>query len=186
MSIKTKSLKKAISKNTQVPVEIENIGYWAEDYLEENGYNINRGAGVDLPDYNVEIKTRCVNSKSAHTVGRMTTEAIINTPYTQSPVKDKIQQQYRVEYDNEGTIVSNEIYDFSEDWIQDLIKQSYEAGRQEIAQGMAGKNNTKTHGVGVFQRDKNKEQWQFRITKTGMEKIKSMSKQKSFKKLFEY
>ena len=51
---------------------------------------------------------------------------------------------------------------------------------------MAGKNNTKTYGVGLFQRDKNKEQWQFRITKSGMEKIKSMSKQKSFKKLFEY
>ena len=186
MSLKTKTLKNAIPKNTQIPTDIENVGYWVEDCLEENGYNINRAAGVDLPDYNVEVKTRCVDSNSAHTVGRMTTENIINTPYTQSPVKDKIQQQYRVEYDSWGRLVSNEIYDFSEDWIQDMIEQSYESGRQEISQGMAGKNNTKTYGIGIFQRDKDKEQWQYRITEAGMKKIKNMSKQKSFKKLFEY
>ena len=91
MPLKTKNLKNAI-KGKQIPLDEGNVGYWVEDQLEENGYNVNRGKGIDLPDYKVEVKTRCVNSSSAHTIGRMTTEDIINTPYSQSHIKEKIQQ----------------------------------------------------------------------------------------------
>lgn len=187
MTLKTTKLKNAIDDGDCIPVnEINSVGRWVEDTLESKGHNVNRSSGVDLPDCNVEIKTRNVNSKSAHTIGSMTTDSIINTPYDQSPIKDKIQIQYRVEYNSYGDIHTNGNFDFTEPWLQDLIRKAYESGRQEISNGMNGKNNTKTYGVGIFQKDKHKDQWQFRITNAGMKKIKRIAKQPSFKHLFKY
>lgn len=186
MTVKVTKIKNGIKENTCVPLDCDNVGYWVEDQLEENGHKINRGKGVDLDDLGVEVKTRKISSKSAHTVGRMTTQDIVNTCYDDSALKDKIQTQYRVEYDEYGNIRSSKVYDFTDEGIQDLLRESYEAGRAEISQGMDGKNNTKTHGVGIFQRDSDKEQWQWRVTDSGMKKIKTMSRQKTFRKIFEY
>ena len=185
MTVKVTGVKNGIQEKTCVPLDCDNVGYWVEDQLEKNGHNINRGKGPDLKDLGVEVKTRNLSSRSAHTVGRMTTQDIIDTPYEDSHLKDKIQSQYRVEYDQYGNVHSSRVYDFTDTDIQDLLKDSYEKGRAEISQGMFGKNNTKTYGVGIFQRDNDSEQWQWRITNSGMKKIKTMSQQ-TFKRIFKY
>jgi methyl coenzyme M reductase beta subunit len=185
MTLKVKKIKNGIEKGQCVPNDTKIVGKWIEDQLENNGHIINRGAGVDLTEINVEVKSRKVSSNSAHTIGRMTTKDIINTPYDSSSIKNKIQTQYRVEYDDNCKVNESKIYDFSEEWIQELIKLSYESGRAEIAAGLT-KNNTATHGVGIFQRDKDKDQWQYRITNAGMKKIKTMADQPSFAKIFKY
>lgn len=185
MTLKVKKLKHGIVKHQVVPSDPALVGKWVEDTLEENGHIINRSAGVDLEDLGLEVKSRKISSKSAHTIGRMTTNDIINTPYNNSPIKKKIQTQYRVEYNDDCEVVDAKIYDFSEEWIQELIESSYEEGRSEIAAGIH-KNHTKTYGVGIFEKDKDKDLWQYRITASGMKKIKIMAEQINFKRLFDY
>lgn len=182
MTVRITSIKNSIGN--QIPADCPHVGYWVEDQLEEDGHTVNRGAGCDLADYNVEVKSRKIGSKSAHTVGSMTASDIVNTDYDNSAVKNKIQVQLRVEYNSSNVIVNNRIYDFSDELIQDKIRHAYESGREEIAAGITG-NNTTTNGVGIFEKIKGTNQWQFRITEAGMKKIKTMARQKNFNKTFE-
>lgn len=147
----------------------------------------NEGKGVDFPDYEAELKTRMVHSKSAHTAGRMTTKDIINTPYKESLVFKKLLRQQRVKLNDDfEEVVGQSFYDFSDPDIQKQFEYAYECGRNEIRQGMADKRNTKTYGWGLFEKEKKGtvEQWAFRITDLGMKKAEAMAKQ-TYNKLFE-
>ena len=46
------------------PQQYGNVGTLVEDFLESQGYTINRGAGPDLLDIGVEIKTRTIEATS--------------------------------------------------------------------------------------------------------------------------
>ena len=180
---------KGVDKGTAIPADIVDsggVGRFIEKQLEKHGHNYNTGKGIDLPELNVENKSRKVGSKSAHTVGRMTTNDIINTSWENSSIREKIQAlQNRYEWnDTFGEITNNSLYDFTDPDIDVILKSGYELGRQEIASGMCG-NNTKTYGAIIWQKDKDKEQWQYRITEKGMRQIKNMAKQTSYRKLFE-
>ena len=181
---------KGVQVGDSVPVNStsnDTVGRYIEQKLKEYGHNYNDGKGVDLPDLNTENKVRKSSSKSAHTQGRMTTSDIINTCWEDSSVRKKIlANQNRYEWsDVYYEVTDNTVYDFSDPYIEEQLKEGYELGRAEIASGLCG-NNTKTYGPVIWQKDKGKEQWQYRITDKGMREIKGMSKQKTFKKLFEF
>ena len=162
------------------------VGRFVESELKKYGHNYNDGKGIDLPTLRTENKTRKRKSKSAHTVGRMTTNDIVNTDWDNSSVKEKI-SAYQNTYEWDDTfceITENSVYDFTDPDIQEKLKQGYELGRAEIVSGACG-NNTKTYNGVIWQKDPGKEQWQYRITEKGMREIKSMARQKSFRKLFE-
>ena len=106
-------------------------GRAVEVLLEQMGFPINKGHGPDIEQLGVEVKTRDIDAVSPQTVADMRPDMIKTTPYKQSHVYEKFQQQLRI-YTKEDVIISAEIYDFSAPVIQDLIQHAYEYAQQQI------------------------------------------------------
>jgi hypothetical protein len=153
-----------------------------ENKLREQGFPMSNASEPDIPEYGVEVKSRDLDATSAHSVARMSPEDIKSTPYRQSVVYDKLQQQYRVKTKYQ-VIVSAEVYDFSAPHIQEKIEKCYEAARLKIIQG--DENDYITGGYyGFFERQANgPRSYQFRFTDGAMKKLETMS-QSTFYKLF--
>jgi hypothetical protein len=190
--IKISKIKKGIAVGTEIPERQRygNVGQWAQDQLTEHGYRINTGAGPDLVEFGVEVKTRKIESSSPHTVGSMRIEDIIQTPYDQSNICDKFQKQYRVHYSDEGQVVTGEhLYDLTDDYIQTKIREAYETGRKTIARNESfGYHPPYVKGTswGNFEIVESCTGYSFRIPNGAMKKIETASKNADmFKTLFE-
>lgn len=98
MTARVIKIKKGIQTGTFVPAKQHagNIGHWVESELKNNGFNINTGKGVDLPEENIEVKSRKDESNSAHTIGSMTKKDIESNAWNQSTLKPKCQRQYKI------------------------------------------------------------------------------------------
>ena len=189
--MRVSKIKKGIAVGTEIPERQRygNIGQWAQDQLANHGYNINTGVGPDLAEIGVEVKTRKIESSSPHTVGSMRIEDIIHTPYDQSNICDKFQKQYRVHYSDEGQVVTGEhLYDLTDEYIQDKIREAYEAGRKTIARNENfGYHPPYVKGTawGNFEIVESCTGYSFRIPHGAMKKIETASKNaEMFNKLF--
>lgn len=192
MKAKVSKIKHGIPVGTEIPERQHygNIGYWIQEQLEDRGYKINTGVGPDLLEYGVEVKSRKIESSSPHTVGSMRIEDIIITPYDQSTIKDKFQTQYRVKYSDEGQVVTEEsIYDLSNDYIQNRVREAYETGRKKISQNeINGYHPPYVKGTewGNFEITDSCGSYRFRIPDHSMRKIEKISKNSElFGNLFE-
>jgi hypothetical protein len=163
-----------------------NVGKFYEKHLADMGFSMNAGQGVDIPGLNIENKTRNRDSRAFHTVGTMTYDNIINTPYEQSTICQKLQQQNRVEYDNTFNVVTNEsVYDFRDPDIQKRLKDSYENARSILRQqGGPGPGTIVGGQYGVFEW-KSGNTYAHRIPDSGMKKMKVMAKS-TFNDLFQF
>ena len=114
----------------------------------------------------------------------MLPEDIKVTPFPDSPIHDKIQQQLRVKTQDQ-IIVSADMYDFSNPYIQQKIEESYESARAKI---IAGDDSNYIPGgqFGYFERTnpKTSRSYDFRLTDRAMHKLESMATS-TFKDLFE-
>ena len=114
----------------------------------------------------------------------MLPEDIKVTPYPKSPIYDKVQQQLRVKTQDQ-VIVSADMYDFSNPYIQQKIEESYEAARAKI---IAGDDSNYISGgpFGYFERTnpKTSRSYDFRLTNGAMQKLENMATS-TFKDLFE-
>lgn len=189
--MKLNKIKAGIPVGTEVPERQKcgNVGRWVENKMREQGWEVTNGAGVDIPKYNVEIKSRKIESNSHHTVGTMTINSIIVTPYEQSIIKEKFQQQYRVHYsDNRQIVVSEGLFDFSNEYIQSKICDAYEIGRKQIIKNaQQGSYPTYVRGTewGHFELTKGRDSYRFRIPNHSMKKIEQVSKNSNiFERLF--
>ena len=162
-----------------------NVGKWYEDQLASKGFRMNSGQGIDIPDLNVENKTRKRSSKAPHTTGTMTYDNIINTPYERSSISQKLQQQNRMEYDNTFNVVTDEsVYDFRDPEIQQKLKESYENARSILRQQGGPAPGTIVGGAfGSFEW-KSGNTYAHRISDSGMRQMKSMAKS-TFNDLFD-
>ena len=156
-----------------------------EEMMEAQGWPMHRhGPGVDVPAHGFEVKSRDVDSTSAQNIGKMLSEDIKVTPFSKSPVHDKIQQHLRVKTQNQ-VIVSADMYDFTNPFIQQKIEESYEAARAKI---IAGDDSNYIYGgpYGIFERTspKTSRSYDFRLTDGAMTKLENMSTS-TFKDLFE-
>ena len=157
-----------------------------ENILASKGHPVNPGIGPDYPEFDLEVKTKDVNSTSANSIGTLSYEEIIKTPYRKSPIAKKLQQQFRVSFKN-GVAVSQKIYDFSPSFIQEVLETAYEAARSKMINGnkepyVYGSN------FGYFEQKRMKggkltNSWAFRISVGAMEKLENMSTT-TFKNLF--
>jgi len=188
--IKVKELKKANMIGIEVP---DNIGGYAgryvEEILEQRGYRIDQGQGCDMPSLNIEVKTRDLDATSPQTVGTMNVIDIIETDYEDSPICEKLQQQYRIKT-RDGVIVENKIYDFSDPYIQELIKDSYEAGRYRLINDVRqGIHNVKYYpggDYGYWERTTNSRSYSFRMSQSMMDTLETLSNNsKTFNTIFE-
>jgi hypothetical protein len=155
-----------------------------ENKLRQQGIPLSNLPGPDIPSLNLEVKSRDLDATSAQTVGSMTPEDIVVTPYRKSVIFHKLQQQYRVKTKDQ-VIVSAGVYDFSSPYIQEKIEQSYEAARQKI---IAGDAHDYVSGgkYGFFERTVDgSRSYQFRFTDGAMNKLESMSNS-TFDKFFTF
>jgi hypothetical protein len=155
-------------------------GQFIEDAHAKLGMPVQPGKGPDYPEYDLEMKSKDVDSTSAWTIGNMTREDIINTPYKNSSIKDKLQQHYHV-YHKDSVIIDQKVYDFRSDYIQERFEKAYEESRQAIVNGGSGYVRGTTYG---YFEEKESDNYQFRISVGAMEKIKNMTNP-HFDNLFE-
>lgn len=190
--MKVTKIKHGIEPGTEIPEQQRhgNVGRWVESVLKDKGHNIDPGSGCDMPEYQVEVKSRMIESTSPHTVGSMTIKDIINTPYDQSVIAEKFQTQYRVHYSNEGQVVlDSQIYDFSDDHIQSYIREAYELGRAKITANEANGYHppyVKGSKWGQFEITDSCSGYRFRIPNGAMKTIEKVARNaKTFERFFE-
>lgn len=184
-------IKNILPPGTELPKYYNNgeYGHWVEDRVEQAGIAVNRGKGADISVLNTEIKSKSVESKSPNSIGTMTVYDIINTPYEDSVVFEKMQHHYTVEYSSEcRVVVSEKEFDYTDPSIQVLFKETYEQCRAEIAENwkdgiilpyVSGK-------YGQFEKVPNQLSYRFRIPVNTMKRVKGMSKSApQFNKLFD-
>ena len=180
------------------------IGIYVEQILTDLGYIMNPSTGPDFPIIQVEVKSRAKEAVSAHTVGSMHIDDIIRTPYTRSNIRDKFQLQFRVSYSRAFCKFTNaKVYNFTPDYIQSIIEESYESARtlltiqyqnylnnsnDHLSAYVRGLNSNGDLCTGYFENTnkfKNK-LYEFRLADSDMKAIENMSKSaKSLKSLFE-
>jgi hypothetical protein len=135
MKAKVVALKTTLVGRTLTGITGSERGHEVEDIMIRDGFPVDvHSKGPDIQAIGVEIKNRNLDSCSPHTVGSATIEYIVATDYKNTYIAQKLQQQLRVKV-KDNVVQSADIYDFSSNTIQDLIEQSYEAGRQMIING---------------------------------------------------
>lgn len=166
-----------------------NVGHLVEDTMYNDGYPIDKQARVDLPDWEVEVKAQTLEATSAQSVGSMTVDDIINTPYQSSPIKEKFQQQFRVTHsDIFREVTSAKIYDFSDPYIQQLIEKDYEAGRAIFAELQKNNDSYPNYIRGAntdfYWEKKESNSYAFRASRSAMKGFEGMATS-TFNSLFE-
>lgn len=157
-------------------------GHAAEAILRSIGMPPAPGKGPDYPTVNAELKSKNVKSKSANVVGTMSRTDIINTPYEMSSIHDKIQTQIRLKIEN-NIVISDEVFDFSPECCQELIKKAYEEGRT-LLNDPDPPDYVNCARYGYFEKKREtKDSYMFRINVKPMQELENLSKT-TFKNLF--
>jgi hypothetical protein len=163
--------------------ETGEIGRMIEDIISGANYKIDRDGTVDLPELNVEVKSRKSKSKCPHTMGTMTVENILKTPYEQSPIYKKVQRQYRVKHD-ELTVNEAEVFDFSDPYIQGKLKDAYNHGKTLMAAGKFDKLGSGKATSWAYWEKKSGNSYAYRIRDDAMRGMEN-AKYSTYKKHFE-
>lgn len=168
-NVKTKLVGKQVNKNHAVRgTEIHNA-------ISKVNPSMNSGEGADFPQFDVEVKSKDVNSNSAYGIASMTIDNIKNDSYNNSTVRQKLQQQLQITVDN-GLVIDEEIYDFRPQWIQEKFEEAYETARSKI---IRDDRSNYIHGskYGYFEKRTNSDNsYQFRISVGAMRELKTMAK----------
>lgn len=159
------------------------MGRAIEQSLVKQGFNVSNGV-IDLPDYQLEVKTRKSSSKSPHTVGTMTHDDILNTPWEQTSFKQKLQNQFRVTINVDSGLVSNQdvIHLEDDEDIQKELRASYESAQKKLLDyytktgEILQESYIKGEDGEAFLEYKEGSSYAFRITDSGMKRYINMSK----------
>jgi hypothetical protein len=161
-------------------------GRACENLLETIGISINRAAGCDIPQLGWEVKSRKDTATSAQTVTSMRPEDIIQTPYRESPVYEKIRKQLRFTTNDQDKIVAIDLCDFDQPQIQDLLEEAYEHARALITADPALCYTPYEGHWGYFEKTKkDRPELDFRLADGQMEKLLAMTSS-NFQGLFVY
>jgi hypothetical protein len=175
VKVKIKTLKTSLVGKTLTGITGSERGHEVENIMIRDGFPVDAySKGPDIQAIGVEIKHRDIDSSSPHTVGSMTIDYIMATDYKNTYIAQKLQQQLRVKV-KDNVVQSADVYDFSSSTIQDLIEQSYEAGRQLIING--ARNNYIAGGkFGYFeQKSGSINSYSFRLSNYAMKCIENIS-----------
>lgn len=178
-------------KGLKVPKEkYGNVGELVQVKMVSVGYHLSPNNEPDIPKLNTEIKSETHGSVSAQTVGAMSVCDIINTSFQDSPVRSKIQQQFRVKHNQTFLeITSAKMYDFRHKEIQDSLEYSYESTR-EIFASYSDKSFIPDYVRGkdaeCYWERKKGNSFAFRIPKNTMQKFETIANtSEAFNKLFD-
>lgn len=151
-------------------------GIAVENYMRSKGFAVNSNSTVDLPKFGthgVEIKSRGIYSTTAPwTIGTMTDNAIIKTPWDKTSFKKKLQIQFHVligeDINLNGIVVDSYIVDFRNPEFQETLRTAYEHARKNLMNGNFGTAAGTRYGM-LEQRTENS--YAFRITAIGMKNL---------------
>jgi len=196
MTVKIKSLKVNLSNIDFIDPDQVNDGTNGkilEQEMMRQGFPIDQNGTIDLPG--IEVKSRKASTDAMHTIGTMTYDDIVATPWDQTPFKKKLQTQYRVTINKdefEGDVsATGKVVDFSNPEIQKELEDAYEKCRAElISQGQIYVGQTITAG-GQYGKLEHKpgpngtgKSYALRIPNSGMKKMLTMANS-TFNQLFE-
>jgi hypothetical protein len=184
-------IKDNIEKQTPLPSYKNDcdIGQWVDKTMMEKGHTIDSKGRVDMPEYNIDNKTRKKGSKANHTVGSMTISDIINTTnWEDTGYFPKVQNQNQVLWDPVfKEVVDVKIVDMAIPDIQDQLKAAYEDLRAQVVAGNRSKTITSSNGWAVLDGSGHHNSYRYRITNTAMKKIHTISGARdSIKRNFEF
>ena len=107
-----------------------------EQGMIRQGYPIDQNGTVDIPGVGIEVKSRKSSTGAMHTIGTMTYDDILVTPWDKTPFKQKLQKQYRVTINKdefEGDInATGKVVDLSNPEIQAKLEEAYERNRMYL------------------------------------------------------
>jgi hypothetical protein len=183
-------IKDNIEKSTPIP-EIRNdcdIGQWVDAEMMRKGHTIDPKGRVDLPEYNIDNKTRKKGSKADHTVGSMTIPDIIDTPnFEDSGFYPKVQNQNQITWDPIfKEVVDVKIVDMAIPDIQNRLKAAYENLRAQVIEGNRAKTITSSCGWARLDGYNHNNSYRYRITDTAMKQILTISAMRDSLKLFNF
>ena len=172
----------------QLPSNINGAaGRACEDLLETKvGIRINRGYGCDIPEIDWEVKARKGTATSAQTVTSMRPKDIISTPYSLSPVYNKIRKQLRFTTNDNDVIIAIDLCDFDQPQIQELLEEAYEHARSLLKETPELEYTPYEGYWGYFEKTKkSRPELDFRLADGQMEKLLAMTAS-TFQDIFQY
>jgi hypothetical protein len=189
--VKPTQIKHGIAVGTVLKVDKGNpgaIGMQVHEHIAQHGHNMNPSDGCDMPDLKVEVKSRKRGSRSAHTIGTVSIDTVLNCEYEQTVLYEKSQHVYKVTHvpDTLKTNIVQDVrlWDFSIPECQHKLKQAYNIIRQKVRSGCRDKRITGNR-FGNLERQASGS-YQFRLTNKGMQDLEAISLQKkAYQTLFE-
>jgi hypothetical protein len=183
-------IKNNIDQGDRVPPVIHDceMGQWIDQEMYKKGHVIDHTGVVDMPEYNIDNKTRKKGSKANHTVGSMTILDILNTPdWSDTRYSHKTQNQNQIEWDPVFMEISKvTVLDMDIDLIQEKLKEGYEDVRGQLVAGCRSMEIKSKNGWVVLDGYGHSKSYRMRIPDKAMKKIKNISGSRdTIKKLFE-
>lgn len=109
------------------------IGVFIDSFLKTSLNITNVNSTVDLEKYKIEVKSKEIGSKADWTIGTMTLNDIIKTPYRQSTVYQKLQALLLINTNDDFQIITDfGLYYLDFDEVQVLLEESYEGARTQL------------------------------------------------------
>ncbi len=170
------------------------MGLAIENELRNQGFNVSSGV-IDMPDLQLEIKTRKSTSDAPHTVGTMTHNDILNTSWKYTSFRQKLQSQLRITIDAEtGKVSDQTVIHFRDDPdIDNELERSYETARSMLkVHHLLHNSIMKSYTIRGkdrlgFLEYKNGTSYAFRISDSGMKRFINMANTApQFNLLFSY
>lgn len=184
-------IKQGIAIGTELHVDPGNhgaIGMQVHDHIAQQGHHMNPSDGCDMPDLKVEVKSRKRDSKSAHTIGTVSIDTVLNCEYEQTVLYEKYQHVYKVTHAphtlNTNIVQDARLWDFSIPECQEKLKQAYNIVRQKVRSGCRD-DRIPGNKFGNLEKQASGS-YQFRVTNGGMKILEAISSQKkAYQTLFE-
>ncbi len=185
-NIKIKKLKTSVVGKKVPKQQKGNEGNVGRHLHEEMGASKH---GVDSPILDMDLKTRKRSSKAPHTTGTMTFDDIMNTEWENTTFAQKLQNRCHVVHDDtfseDNEVVSQEIFDFRGQDIQDLLKRDFDIAKAKLKASGKGTTGTIVGGeFGMFEH-RGGNTYAHRITDSGMKKLEGMAKS-TYNDLFKF
>ena len=164
------------------------VGQWVDAEMMRKGHVIDPKGRVDMPEYNVDNKSRKKGSTANHTVGSMTIPVIINTPrWEDTGYFPKVQNQNQITWDPDFKEVCDvRLVDMAMPEIQGPLSDAYKDLRQQVIDGVRTKTITSSNGWAVLDGSGHHNSYRFRITNTAMKKIHILSAMRDSLKIFDF
>ena len=162
-------------------------GYVVENMYESNGNTVDRTGVLDLPDHSRDIKTHTLGSNASHTQGSITKDKLKITPWNETDIYQKVQQQDVVIINNTFNIIKETIdTDMRDETVQRKFEEDYHHVQKEIINGNLSKDIYGPNRYLVGDNWGHENSVRFRIPDKAMREIIAISRTlETRKKLFE-